>query len=68
MLGTHEVQINCPICRHRISQWEINTGKTEEYGKVLCPLIVHRSCLMDFKSRYGRDFIVSDAQKREVKN
>ena len=44
--------MECPICSHRLSEWEVRHDKTSVVGGTL----VHKSCLIDHKLRTGEDY------------
>lgn len=44
--------MNCPICDLRVNEWEVTSAKTQ----VVESKQVHKSCMTDFKLRYGWDW------------
>lgn len=45
---------HCPICKKRVSDWMMATGKTEVIGS----FVVHKPCLQVFKDERGRDWSI----------
>ena len=42
---------HCPLCNYRISNWELATNKVV----ILSQGYFHKSCLQDYKLKYGKD-------------
>lgn len=47
----------CPLCKHRVSDWMMACGKTEE----IAGHVVHKSCLVDFELRHGKKWEAQNA-------
>jgi hypothetical protein len=43
----------CPVCTFYVSNWQEATNKTIRVNGQ----IYHKSCLIDYKLRYGKDYI-----------
>lgn len=41
--------MDCPLCNHRVSEWEVKHDKLQVAGGTLC----HKSCLIDYKLKHG---------------
>ena len=54
----------CPLCKHRVSEWMMASGKTEEVGNE----IVHKSCAIDYKLRMGVEYRDLHARWQRLKN
>lgn len=44
--------VHCPLCRHRVSDWMMASGKTEE----VCGDVVHKTCMADYQLRLGLNY------------
>lgn len=42
----------CPICKHRVQDWQMSAGKAKEVGDY----VVHTSCLIEYQQRTGAEF------------
>lgn len=42
----------CPLCKHRVSDWMMASGKTTEIKAE----VYHNACLIDFELRHGHKF------------
>ena len=42
----------CPLCKHRVSDWQMASGKAQEVGQEIC----HKECLIDHKLRTGKEY------------
>ena len=42
----------CPLCKLRVSDWMMASEKAKEVGTD----IVHKSCMIDYSLRTGRDY------------
>lgn len=42
----------CPLCKIRVSEWMMASGKTLVIGRE----IIHKACQIDFKAKHGRDY------------
>lgn len=40
----------CPLCKHRVSDWQMACGKTT----VIKDQVYHKSCLIDYELRTGQ--------------
>ena len=46
------MNMNCPLCGKRISEWNMSAGKTMDVnGRT-----VHKSCLMDYQRETGKEY------------
>lgn len=53
------MEYTCPICRNRVSEWWIKSGKTTTINL----LVVHNACLIDFQLRSGREWTIAEIAK-----
>lgn len=55
------LEVICPLCLSRVSNWEIVGGKTTTLKKadlvlLTSEVIAHNSCLMDYKMSNGKEY------------
>lgn len=55
------MQVVCPLCSTRVSEWMIAAGKTIAVNGDTC----HKSCLIDYYLRTGRQFAEEGHREHE---
>ncbi len=50
----------CPLCQRRVSDWMMASGKTTiiyyDVTSARANEVVHNSCLIDYKVKYGKEY------------